>query len=50
MEKRLSLAELKAKVGKVIVKTEVFTGGAQEYCHEGYGKVWEGSTGPRTNY
>ena len=51
MQNRLSLADLKAKTTKeTIVNTEIYTGGAQEYCHEGYGKVWEGSTKPRTSF
>lgn len=41
MQNRLSLAELKAKQATMtIVNKEIYTGGAQEYCHEGYGKVW----------
>ncbi len=38
MEKRLSLADLKAKSISVLFSSELFTGGECENCHEGCGK------------
>ncbi len=40
MEKRLSLADLKAKSVSVLPNSELFTGGESEYCHFGLFKDW----------
>lgn len=36
--KRLSLEELKTNSTKQIINLEAIKGGAEEYCHNGYGK------------
>ena len=36
--KRLSLEELKANSTSQIMNLEAIKGGAEEYCHNGYGK------------
>ncbi len=36
--KRLSLEELKANSTNQIINLEAIKGGAEEYCHNGYGK------------